>query len=709
MTAGPPPAGAPLIPPRRRLNPRTKNSSGSSSRVTFSEFQRLFDAGVLELDTVWTQLVTQHRVAHPSGFVYPDRTAVVKKIFDHFDEDSSGFLRHRELSLLIAETTPDSVGAAEYDTFLRMCKTARDRCPEPGISLRGLGVLYRTHGELLDDWVALREDAPNLRFEFGVRVVFYEDAALSEDAFWQPTRLKSSTKTNPDRDRIEALGDAYLDAAGDAIYSIVRGHTCDQGVIEWPNHPLNSLNTLSLGMNRMANALSDGARRRLYRRVDAADSDGSGCLDRTELASVDPDSPLGRVLDRWKSHHNGLNATVSGESVCPRSLVAAAAEAEALSLLSEFDADGNGELRYDEYYTFQTRANISIGIVGYRHPNSTQIRDTLKTQTAREKCTHRDEPSQGRDQCFPRTVHQTWKSAQRVPMYAASWMQSWLRKNQGWMHVFWSDDDNRLLVKRRLALLLPFFDSLRPVEQADVARYLYLYFFGGVYADMDFECLRPIDGVRPRLDYRRAAGFVGQEPRLHTRLLEHRKGLLLSNAILASPGGLPLWLHLVLEIVLGLLSPSARGDPVSSTGPRVLTTVFQKLHGYRTAASNVTTELHRIDAPDLLALPDHMLYPEIAWWNIESMRRRCDADRAKDNEEKELCWRLDRMGRNHSFGRTQESFAVHHWMCTWCRGDQSHDQYVTLADLMPKGANRTRPAFGNSSFGGSQGVWFRRY
>eukprot|EP00466_Bigelowiella_natans_P013847 jgi/Bigna1/139370/aug1.50_g14078 len=175
---------------------------------------------------------------------------------------------------------------------------------------------------------------------------------------------------------------------------------------------------------------------------------------------------------------------------------------------------------------------------------------------------------------FPRIIHQTWKTADKIPKSVAGWMHSWPKKNPTWRHVFWSDSDNRLLVQQHLGMLLPFFDALKPVEQADVARYLYLYYFGGVYADLDFEALQSMDAIRKHLERIGAVGFVGEEPRAHTRLLEHRKGLLLSNAILASPGGHPFWLALVAHIMLALANGD-RGDPVSSTGPRILTKVYK--------------------------------------------------------------------------------------------------------------------------------------
>lgn len=62
---------------------------------------------------------------------------------------------------------------------------------------------------------------------------------------------------------------------------------------------------------------------------------------------------------------------------------------------------------------------------------------------------------------------------------------------------------------------------------ADVIRYCILHHFGGVYVDMDMECLQPLDAMLP------AGGFVGvYEPPLQARWLGMSS--LFSNAFLAS-------------------------------------------------------------------------------------------------------------------------------------------------------------------------------
>ncbi|GAB5372938.1 hypothetical protein AAMO2058_001707200 [Amorphochlora amoebiformis] len=268
------------------------------------------------------------------------------------------------------------------------------------------------------------------------------------------------------------------------------------------------------------------------------------------------------------------------QRICGGDLEKVSVDWEILEILSRFDDNYDGILTYTEFWPhYQERKNsgdMDTSAEAYTDP--TDYRKFRAAKLKLEKwekwrCLKENRPPKPQPQSMPRRVHQTWKSVKTVPVEVIPWMVSWVEKNPGWKHVFWSDEDNRLLVKQKLPFILPVFDLLKPVEQADIARNLYLYFFGGIYADMDFEAIKPLNHLQSHLAQNRATGFVGQEPRAHTRLLENRMGLLVSNAILGSAAGQLFWLALVARIILGLITES-RQDPVSSTGPRILTSTY---------------------------------------------------------------------------------------------------------------------------------------
>ena len=96
---------------------------------------------------------------------------------------------------------------------------------------------------------------------------------------------------------------------------------------------------------------------------------------------------------------------------------------------------------------------------------------------------------------IPMLFHQTWPSM-KVHEPHLSWVGSWFRCLPHWKHVLWTDDDIRELFATRRPELVPVLNSYPyGVEMADVIRYLALHEFGGLYADMDYTCVRGMDAT----------------------------------------------------------------------------------------------------------------------------------------------------------------------------------------------------------------------
>jgi len=102
---------------------------------------------------------------------------------------------------------------------------------------------------------------------------------------------------------------------------------------------------------------------------------------------------------------------------------------------------------------------------------------------------------------IPRAVFQTWKSKDRLPAKFAFWSSTWVERNPGFRHVLWDDADNRSFVAEKFPWFLPTYDSF-PAEimRVDSVRYLYLFEFGGVYSDLDFHCLKPLEPLLAELE-----------------------------------------------------------------------------------------------------------------------------------------------------------------------------------------------------------------
>jgi mannosyltransferase OCH1-like enzyme len=63
-----------------------------------------------------------------------------------------------------------------------------------------------------------------------------------------------------------------------------------------------------------------------------------------------------------------------------------------------------------------------------------------------------------------------------------------------WKYRFWTDATNDALVEEVFPQHLKIFRKIqRGVVKADIARYMYLFAYGGFYFDIDYKMLRPID------------------------------------------------------------------------------------------------------------------------------------------------------------------------------------------------------------------------
>ena len=95
---------------------------------------------------------------------------------------------------------------------------------------------------------------------------------------------------------------------------------------------------------------------------------------------------------------------------------------------------------------------------------------------------------------FPRLIFQTWKSRVSMPANYARWSASLRKMNPGFAYFLWDDFDNRNFIEQYYPWFLAVYDAYpREIYRADAVRYFFLYQFGGLYADMDTECLRPVE------------------------------------------------------------------------------------------------------------------------------------------------------------------------------------------------------------------------
>ncbi len=222
---------------------------------------------------------------------------------------------------------------------------------------------------------------------------------------------------------------------------------------------------------------------------------------------------------------------------------------------------------------------------------------------------------------IPRLIHQTWRD-RAPPAEMARLQRTWLELNPRWHHRLWTDADVRRLIERCAPWFLSAYDAYpEPIMRVDAFRYFLMFHVGGVYVDLDFECLRPIDEL-----VRGGGVLVALEPDEHlAEPVVGASGLprVVGNAFLASVPGHPFWPH----VFAWLRKTRPQREPLEATGPFLLTRALDSWDG----------------APVSVA-PARTVYPLA----------------------KRRVWSgaLDEPGAGERL-RKEGVFAVHHWMGTW--------------------------------------------
>ncbi|KAA3625132.1 MAG: hypothetical protein DWQ08_09585 [Proteobacteria bacterium] len=214
---------------------------------------------------------------------------------------------------------------------------------------------------------------------------------------------------------------------------------------------------------------------------------------------------------------------------------------------------------------------------------------------------------------IPRIIHQTWKN-RTIPSDWQGYVSSWRRHHPHWEYRLWTDEDNERFVCTFHPEFLPVWDRYpHPILKADAIRYLILHRHGGLYVDLDMECLGAFDRYRDR-DHL----VVGAEPAAHAAQLGRET--LVTNAIMMAPAGNRVLAEVIRRLCTGPAGPvRTHLDVMDATGPTMLDDVihecdegdterlprqvyspfpknsfgFQVLHGPPQAATAFRTRLNR--------------------------------------------------------------------------------------------------------------------
>lgn len=157
---------------------------------------------------------------------------------------------------------------------------------------------------------------------------------------------------------------------------------------------------------------------------------------------------------------------------------------------------------------------------GLHHPRKTLPSPTALDQIERFLITPDDDR-------IPLIIHQSWQD-NTLPSHLDTLAETWKTLHPDWTYILWTDEMSRELIKRFFPEFLLQFDSYEDRGQRDnAARYHILYKIGGLFIDLDFECL---ENIAPLLEG--ADCVFGIESSEHSML--HNKEKIISNAFMAA-------------------------------------------------------------------------------------------------------------------------------------------------------------------------------
>lgn len=101
---------------------------------------------------------------------------------------------------------------------------------------------------------------------------------------------------------------------------------------------------------------------------------------------------------------------------------------------------------------------------------------------------------------FPKIIWQTHNyTLSDMPDNVRMVCDNWASLNPGWEYRYVDHIERKNFVSR-YPEILPYYLYLSPKLQSDVWRYLATYEFGGLYADMDSVCIKPVDYMLDSID-----------------------------------------------------------------------------------------------------------------------------------------------------------------------------------------------------------------
>lgn len=178
-------------------------------------------------------------------------------------------------------------------------------------------------------------------------------------------------------------------------------------------------------------------------------------------------------------------------------------------------------------------------------------------------------------------IHQVWfnninpnkRTSRKLFESLQKYRDSWLIKNPDWLYICWDVDKSYTLMKTHYPEHVEMYKRYTyNIQRCDAVRYFFLHRYGGIYADMDYFCNRPM-----------TEAFINFTNDLYLVQTPNTIGdtIRVSNSFMYAQPNHPFWRTLFMELEKCQKAPYYWGKHIIimyTTGPAILNRLF---HRYR--------------------------------------------------------------------------------------------------------------------------------
>lgn len=171
------------------------------------------------------------------------------------------------------------------------------------------------------------------------------------------------------------------------------------------------------------------------------------------------------------------------------------------------------------------------------------------------------------DMKIPRIIHQIYEDPTGVPDDLQELAKTWKEQHPAWEYRFWNKKAIEDFLEAEFPNFIPTYRAYPfNVQRWDAIRYLILYRIGGLYVDLDYECLEPLDSL-----LNGALCCMGMEPTVNS--IVHDRSLIVGNALMASIPNHPYFEAIIKDMINGeKYSSLSKSEQIMETTGSFMTT-----------------------------------------------------------------------------------------------------------------------------------------